>query len=118
MAGVGAATGGMSLAVYSAFKVERLDEISVEPPTIGLAKARLAAEDLLDYPLSSGDPNRRRALARLQEKSKRGQSRAEPGAGAADADGLQTAAFDRTPINAVPPSRQQMLSPSVPHAPG
>src|SRR5260370_31180845 len=107
MAGVGAATGGMSLAVYSAFKVERLDEISVEPPTIGLAKARLAAEDLLDYPLSSGDPNRRRALARLQEKSKRGPSRAEPGPGEAEGARLRTRAFDRTAINAIVASRQQ-----------
>jgi hypothetical protein len=113
IAAVGAATGARYLAVYSPFKVERLDEISVEPPTIGLAKARLAAEDLLDYPLSSGDPNRRRALARLQEKSKRGQSRAEPGAGEADADGLRTGAFDRTAINAVVASRQKMLYPCV-----
>src|SRR6266852_2172102 len=113
IAAVGAATGARYLAVYSPFKVERLDEISVEPPTIGLAKARLAAEDLLDYPLSSGDPNRRRALARLQDRSKRGQSRAEPGAGEADADGLRTGAFDRTAINAVVASRQKMLYPCV-----
>jgi hypothetical protein len=111
IAAVGAAAGAKYLAVYSPFKVERLDEISVEAPTIGLAKARLAAEDLLEYPLSSGDPNRRR-LARLQERSKRGPSgRAEPGE--ADRDGLQTGAFDRSAINAVVASRQKMLYPCV-----
>jgi hypothetical protein len=114
IAAVAAATGARYLAVHSPFKLEHLDEISVEPPTIGLAKARLEAEDLLDYPLSSGDSNRRRALARLQERSKRGQStRTEPGAGEADADGLRTGAFDRTAINAIVASRQKMLYPCV-----
>jgi len=111
-AAVGAARGAKYLAVYTPFRMERLEEISVEPPTIGLAKARLESEDLLDYP--SSDANRRKALARLQERSRRGQStRADPGSPEADSDGLRTGAFDRAAINAVVASRQKMLYPCV-----
>src|SRR5260370_19834641 len=74
IAAVGAATGARYLAVYSPFKVERLDEISVEPPTIGRPKARFPAADLLHHPLSSVDPNRRRPLAPPPGQVTRGQS--------------------------------------------
>src|SRR5262249_49637629 len=63
-AGTAAASAARYLAVHTPFKSEPIEEISVEPPIIGLAKVRSTSEELVDYPLSTGDPAHRKAAAR------------------------------------------------------
>jgi len=113
IAASGAASAARYLAVHTPFKTESVEEISVEPPIIGLAKVRSASEELVAYP-SNGDPNHRRAAARPSVALKAGgPARSDLPAGAADPDGLQTGAFDRVAINSVVASRQKSLYPCV-----
>src|SRR5215471_12496199 len=64
LAAAGAASAARYLAVHTPFKTESVEEISVEPPVIGLAKVRSTSEELVDYPLSNGDPNHRKSAPR------------------------------------------------------
>ena len=114
IAASGAASAARYLAVHTPFKTDPVEEISVEPPIIGLAKVRAASEELVDYPLSNGDPNHRKSGARPSIALRPGSpARSEIPAGAADPDGLQTGSFDRAAINSVVAARQKLLYPCV-----
>jgi len=114
LAAAGAASAARYLAVHTPFKAEAVEEISVEPPIIGLAKVRSTSEELVDYPLSNGDPNHRKSAPRPSLALRAGPSaRSDSPAGAADPDGLQTGAFDRAAINSVVSARQKLLYPCV-----
>jgi hypothetical protein len=112
VAGAGAAwVGARYLAVHNPWRKDSGEPtISVEPPTITLARARRRDEDLVDYPL---------------DRTGGGQRPARPGAAAPhggphglgqtsepDADGLATAPqFDRAAIMAVVAQKQRALYP-------
>jgi hypothetical protein len=89
------------------------EDISVEPPTITLARARRPAEELVEYP----DPRRpaapggTRTAARPPERKAAG-PRAMT-AESSDADGMQTAAIDQEGINRVVKAHQRALYPCL-----
>lgn len=92
-------------------------DITVEPPTIMLARAsHVGDEDLLDYPLEVRAPAERPREQPLQPpRAERAERPRSPGkrtrASAADEepDGLQTAKFDQGAINAVVAAKQRTL---------
>jgi len=111
IAAIGAASLAKYLAVHNPFKsMATFDDISVEAPTIGLANARAGSEDLVDYPLG-GEP--RRSGGREKSRPSLLANRTAPAKGEAEADGIQTATFDRTAINSVVAARQRSLYPCV-----
>jgi hypothetical protein len=93
------------------------EDISVEPPTITLARARGAEEELIDYP----DPTRPRASAGSSAGSRtasRAPERRPAGpramtAEGSDADGMQTAVIDQEGINRVVKAHQRALYPCL-----
>lgn len=109
------------LAIHRPWKTgdaEALAElISVEPPTITLARSRLAEEELLDYP---GGP--KKPLDKLADRgsSKSAKSASTKTGGGPklnsegdEPDGLQTAKFDQEAINAVVATKQKTLYPCL-----
>ncbi len=109
---VAAWAGAQYLAVHNPWRKDSGEPtISVEPPTITLARARRRDEDLVDYPLDKVGGG-----ARPGRTS--GPGGTHPGAHApgqpseADADGLNTAPqFDRAAIMAVVAQKQRALYP-------
>jgi hypothetical protein len=106
----GAWAGAQYLAVHNPWRKDTGEPtISVEPPTITLARARRRDEDLVDYPLDrvpgAGKPGR---VAAGGHPAAHGLG--QPGE--ADADGLNTAPqFDRAAIMAVVAQKQRALYP-------
>jgi len=106
-----AALGARYLAVHNPWRKDTGEAtISVEPPTITLARARRRDDDLVDYPLDRpGTPRSGRATvpAGTRPLPKGPAQPAEP-----DADGLNTAPqFDRAAIMAVVAQKQRALYP-------
>ncbi|HMK72890.1 MAG TPA: AgmX/PglI C-terminal domain-containing protein [Myxococcaceae bacterium] len=106
-----AAAGARYLAVHNPWRKDTGEPtISVEPPTITLARARRRDDDLVDYPLDrSGGarPTRATVAPGPRASGKGGAQPAEP-----DADGLNTAPqFDRTAIMAMVAQKQRALYP-------
>jgi hypothetical protein len=107
--GAGAAwAGARYLAVHNPWRKESGEPtISVEAPTITLARARGRDEDLVAYPLDRASGANRPSRA-AKSPAARGASQPPE----ADADGLATAPqFDRTAIMAVVAQKQRALYP-------
>jgi hypothetical protein len=112
--GAGAAwAGARYLAVHNPWRKDTGEPtISVEAPTITLARARRHDEDLVDYPLDRGTgatrPGKTAGVAGNHVLPARGLGQpSEP-----DADGLNTATqFDRAAIMAVVAQKQRALYP-------
>jgi hypothetical protein len=110
--GAGAAwAGARYLAVHNPWRKDTGEPtISVEAPTITLARARRRDEDLVDYPLDRGGTARPGRSA--QAGGGRGGARAPGQPVEPDADGLSTAPqFDRAAIMAVVAQKQRALYP-------
>ncbi len=109
---VGAWAGARYLAVHNPWRTESGEAtISVEAPTITLARARGRDEDLVAYPLDrpsgGGRPGRTAATG-----PGRGAARGPGQTSEADSDGLNTAPqFDRAAIMAVVAQKQRALYP-------
>jgi hypothetical protein len=108
----GAAVGARYLAVHNPFKTQSDDgfgDITVEPPTIALARSRHSEEELIDY--TPGGPS----AAAVPGKTRSGRTGAARPVGGkmtdatADPDGLQVAQFDNDAINSVVASHQRTL---------
>ena len=92
-------------------------DISVDPPTVTVARAHVADEDLIDYPGAPRGGGQATASARGADR------RSAPGLGrtarptstmsnpADDPDGMQMAQFDQGAINGVVAARQKSLYP-------
>jgi hypothetical protein len=102
----GAAAGARYLAVHNPFKGESDDGfgITVEPPTIALARSRHSEEELIDYPGSSKGKGRNPGRSSSGRSS--GSKMSDP---SADPDGLQVGSFDNDAINSVVASHQRSL---------
>jgi hypothetical protein len=104
----GAAVGARYLAVHNPFKTQSDDgfgDITVEPPTIALARSRHSEEELIDYPVGGPGPGKSRS-------GRTGAGRVGSGKmtdATADPDGLQVAQFDNDAINSVVASHQRSL---------
>ncbi len=108
-----AATLAKYLAIHKPWK--NADElafanISVEPPTITLAQARTASEELVDYPGRAGGKVLRKSADKSLDRPRSGRS---GGKVDEDPDGLQTAQFDREAINSVVAAKQKTLYPCL-----
>jgi len=92
---------------------EGFEDISVEPPTITLARARRPAEELVEYPdpRRPSAPSGARTASRTPERKAAG-PRAMTAEGA-DADGMQTAVVDQEGINRVVKAHQRALYPCL-----
>lgn len=107
----GAAVGARWFAVHNPFKADSdelaFGDITVEPPTIALARARpRGEEELIDYP-GAGSARARPSRPGSGTTARAGASRmSDP---TADPDGMQTAQFDQGSINAVVASSQKTL---------
>jgi len=109
----GAWAGARYLAVHNPWRKDTGEPtISVEAPTITLARARRRDEDLVDYPLDRNGVSARPGRPG-QAGLNRGSVQHGPGQPAeADADGLNTAPqFDRAAIMAVVAQKQRALYP-------
>jgi hypothetical protein len=110
--GAAAWAGARYLAVHNPWRKESGEPtISVEAPTITLARARRRDEDLVDYPLDRGGgpsrPGRATAAAGNHGGVRPAGQPSEP-----DVDGLNTAPqFDRAAIMAVVAQKQRALYP-------
>jgi hypothetical protein len=112
VAGAGAAwVGARYLAVHNPWRKDSGEPtISVEPPTITLARARRRDEDLVDYPLDRTGGVQR--AARPGAAAPRGGPHGIGQTSEPDADGLATAPqFDRAAIMAVVAQKQRALYP-------
>lgn len=109
---VGAGVGARYLAVHNPWRAEGGEAtISVEAPTITLAKARGHDEDLVAYPLDRPTAPGRSGRPGAGAAAKGG-ARAAGQPAEADADGLNTAPqFDRAAIMAVVAQKQRALYP-------
>jgi hypothetical protein len=107
---VAAAAGARYLAVHNPWRKEQSEPtISVDAPTIALARARRRDEDLVDYPLDRVGPNR---TGHTAVSGTKGPTRGVSQPPDADADGLNTAPqFDRAAIMAVVAQKQRALYP-------
>jgi hypothetical protein len=115
----GAAIGARYLAVHNPFKTESEDgfDITVDPPTIALAKNRRNDEELLDYPTGGSRPKLASASPTGSQKQHGSNPTAPKPSGGApkmsaaadDPDGMQTAQFDQGAINSVVASHQKQL---------
>jgi hypothetical protein len=118
---IAAAAGARYLAVHNPWRKEQSEPtISVDAPTIALARARRRDEDLVDYPLDRVGPGR---TGHAGASGPRGSTRGVGQQPEADADGLNTAPqFDRAAIMAVVAQKQRALYPcfaeEVRRAPG
>jgi hypothetical protein len=127
VAGAVAAVAARYLAIHNPLNnADALADISVEPPTITVARAR-ADEDLVEYPVG-GAPSTPRKTERpadrapdkprtVTERPSAPDKGSRPAAGSrtlndasAEPDGLQTAEFDREAINAVIASHKRSLA--------
>jgi hypothetical protein len=116
---VGAAAGARWFAVHNPLKADSdelaFGDITVEPPTIALARARTRGdEELIDYPAGGGSSAPARPSSAAASRPS-GPTAARTGGGGrmsdptADPDGMQTAQFDQGAINAVVASNQRSL---------
>ena len=109
---VAAWAGAQYLAVHNPWRKDSGEPtISVEPPTITLARARRRDEDLVDYPLDKAGgvtrPGRSGAAGGVHPGTHTAGQPSDP-----DADGLNTAPqFDRAAIMAVVAQKQRALYP-------
>jgi len=113
----GAAAGARYLAVHNPFKTQSDDgfgDITVEAPTIALARSRHAEEELIDYP-AGGVASRPRtgSTAGRTGTAARAGGPGESGGrmtdSSAEPDGLQVAQFDQEGINKVVSTHQRSL---------
>lgn len=84
-------------------------DITMEPPTIGIAKA--TNEDLVDYP-SGADKNPQRRPDRVKQSSERSEKISRRPA-EAEPDGLKTERFDRQGISGIVESKKRTLFPCL-----
>jgi hypothetical protein len=115
VAAIGAIFLARYLAVHPPWKdvdEQAFGDITMEPPTIGVAKA--SNEDLVDYPSRStrsgqrrGDRNRQ--VVERADKSSPRQAEAEP-------DGLKTENFDRQGISSIVEMKKRTLYPCLAEA--
>lgn len=117
----GAAFAARYLAVHNPFKnADELafGDITVEPPTITLAKAsHMKEEELLEYPGGPGQPKLPPGTrpptgggsSPIAKRPPSGGKSSGLTAASEDPDGLQTAQFDRSGINSVVASKQRTL---------
>lgn len=111
---VGAASAARYFAVHNPFKATEEDEITVEPPTVALARTHRGDEDLVEYPGGEAPKSHgSEPIARSSGSS--GSSRSSGGShvsrASEDIEGMQTAKFDKSGINAVVASKQRTLYP-------
>lgn len=118
---IGAASAARYLAIHNPLKSEdAYADISMEPPVIGRAHARKSDEELVDYPAGGTSTGTRRETSTSRSGGSRSEravaSRASASQGGGklnsaseDPDGMQTAQFDRSAINAVVASKQRTL---------
>ena len=105
----GAAVGARYLAVHNPFKTQSDDgfgDITVEPPTIALARSRHSEEELIDYPVGGPGPGKTRSGRTGTAGRVSGGKMTDA---TADPDGLQVAQFDNDAINSVVASHQRSL---------
>lgn len=118
---VGAAVGARYLAINTPWShADAFADISMDPPTITLAKARAADEELLDYPLEPGKPGHR---GERTERAERGSDRTRGERGnrgtssaprpTTDSEGLQVAEVDQASIHEVVAAHQKSLYPCL-----
>jgi hypothetical protein len=105
----GAAVGARYLAVHNPFKTDSDDGfgISVEPPTIALARSRHSEEELIDYPGGTKGKARTGGTGTRTSPGRPGGSRMSESS--ADPDVLQVGSFDNDAINGVVASHQKSL---------
>lgn len=118
----GAASAARYLAIHNPFKTEdAYADITMEPPVVGVARARKNDDDLVDYPsgtsTSPSGPKRTEPRGGERKVGDRGPRAASGTASggpklsnaADDPDGMQMATFDRTAINSVVSSKKTTL---------
>jgi hypothetical protein len=120
---VGAAIGARYLAVHNPWADSdalAFADISMDPPTITLAKAEAADEELLAYPLEPGATGHRSERTRRSERSSaRTSAKAEhsaapvPAKATTDSEGLQIAQADQGAINEVVVAHKKSLYPCL-----
>jgi hypothetical protein len=114
---------GRYAAVHGSFGEQQgeagFEDISVEPPTITLARARGPQEELVEYPdtrrpgASPGSSAGTRTASRTPERRPAGGGPRAMTAEGSDSEGMQTAVIDQEGINRVVKAHQRTLYPCL-----